>query len=210
MYTLEVEDILKKSDAEILAIAKQIRVGYEFKRILRYRTTRDLTVHSESDAEHVFALIYLAQYFLRVEPAAASLNHEKVFTILLFHDFPEIKYGDIPSYEKTTADEERESAAAKEVFASLPEPLGKIGYSAWLEYEEQKTPEAKFAYALDKIEPLFELFDPISEHSLLTLKVTYELHISNKFPPVKNYPVMKRFTEVVTNDMLARDVFWKS
>lgn len=201
--------ILKLPDEEILNVAYQLREGYKMKRILRYKTKRDFTVHSESDAEHVFGLIYLAQYFLQVEPAGPSLDAAKLDRILLFHDFGEIKHGDAVTYYKTKEHEEREKEAAKEVFASLPPSLQKIGLDAWREYEERESPEAHFAYALDKIEPLFELFDPINEQSMKRLKVTYGMHISNKVEPVKDYPAMKRFTEVLSKDMHGRDVFWK-
>lgn len=204
------KDILKLSDEEILDAARQLREGYKMKRILRYKTRRDFTVHSESDAEHVFALIYLAHYFVRAEPAATSLDAEKLYSLLLFHDFPEIKYGDINTYEKTASDEEREKDAAQEVFASLPEQLQKVGYDCWREYEEQKSPEAHFAYALDKVEPLFELFDPVNQGSLKNLKITYAMHVANKFPVVQNYPVMKRFVEVLSKDMRDRGVFWEA
>ena len=145
------KDLLKATDKEILAEAMRLREGYKMKRVLRYNTTRDLSVHNESDAEHVFALIFLAQYFLRAEPGALSLNAERVYTILLFHDFGEITYGDIVTYEKTKAHEEREKGAAKEIFASLPETLQDMGLSAWEEYEGRSSPEARMAYALSSL-----------------------------------------------------------
>ena len=203
------KDLLKATDKEILAEAMRLREGYKMKRVLRYNTTRDLSVHNESDAEHVFALIFLAQYFLRAEPGALSLNAERVYTILLFHDFGEITYGDIVTYEKTKAHEEREKGAAKEIFASLPETLQDMGLSAWEEYEGRSSPEARMAYALDKIEPLFELLDAVNEQSMKRLKITYEMHIEHKMKAVEGYPLLTRFTEVISNDMRSRDIFWK-
>jgi 5'-deoxynucleotidase YfbR-like HD superfamily hydrolase len=203
-------DVLKLSDEEILAIAHQLRVGYAFKRVLRFNTTRDQSVHSESDAEHVFGLIYLAEYFARVELVGKSLNLLKLHNLLLFHDFGEIKYGDINTYEKNQSHIDREREAAKEVFASLPEPLDQLGLEAWQEYEDHKSPEARFAYALDKIEPLFELLDPVNERSVKRLKITVEMHLGNKVKAVVEYPVMARFVDVLTKDMVARGVFWES
>lgn len=199
--------LLGKSDAEILDLGRKLREGYKMKRVLRYKTTRDHTTHSESNAEHVFALIYLAHYFLRVEPTIDGLNPEKLFSILLFHDFAEIKHGDINTYEKTTADELREKEAAHEVFASLPEPLNAVGRAHWLEYEEQASPEARFAYVLDKSEPVFELFDPVNERSMKRLMITYDMHVSKKFPILTDYPVLRRFVEVLSADMRARGIF---
>lgn len=202
-------DLLKATDEEILAEAMRLREGYKMKRVLRYNTTRDFSVHNESDAEHVFALIYLAQYFLRVELGATSLNAERVYTILLFHDFGEITYGDVVTYHKTKAHIEREAGAAEQVFASLPDILQEVGLGAWKEYEQHSTPEARFAYALDKIEPLFELLDEVNEKSMKRLKITYEMHISHKLKAVEGYPVLTRFVEVISSDMKTRDIFWK-
>jgi 5'-deoxynucleotidase YfbR-like HD superfamily hydrolase len=203
------KDIFTCTDEEVLAETKKLREGYKMKRIIRYRSPRDVSFHNESNAEHTFALIYLAQYFSRMEPSASSLDKEKLYSILLFHDFGEIKHGDIVSYDKTKEHEERERIAAKEVFASLPEALQTVGYDYWHEYEYKTSPEAKFAYALDKIEPMFELLDSVNEHSMHRLKVTMEKHLSNKLPPTENYPVMRRFLDVITRDMEARDIFWK-
>lgn len=203
------KDILTCTDEEVLAEAQRLREGYKMKRIIRYQSPRDVSFHNESNAEHTFALIYLAQYFSRVEPAAAQLDKEKLYSILLFHDFGEIKHGDVVTYQKTKDHEEQERAAAKEVFASLPEAIRELGYDYWYDYEYKTSPEAKFAYALDKIEPMFELLDEINEKSMRRLKITVDMHLSNKYIKTEGYPVMRRFLEVITKDMEARDIFWK-
>jgi 5'-deoxynucleotidase YfbR-like HD superfamily hydrolase len=206
---LRMKDILTQSDEEILHIAHQLRVGYGMKRVLRYKTKRDLSVHSESNAEHVFALVYLASYFLEAEPSARSFDKEKIYNLILFHDFGEIKHGDVHTYDKTETDKNREKEAAKEIFASLPPPLNKLGSEYWHEYERQHNLESKFVFALDKIEPLFELLDPINERTLKVLKTTYELHIEHKSKAVKDFPILKQFHEVISKDMRDRGVFWK-
>lgn len=179
------------------------------KRVIRYHAKRDMSFHNESVAEHVFALIFLAHYFLHVEPKAADLNYEKVYSTLLFHDFGEIKYGDVSTYSKTKEHEEREREAAKEIFAALPEPLNTLGRECWNEYEAHESPEAKFCTVLDKIEPLFELLDPINERSIKDLKITFDMHVGNKYKAAKEYPVMMRFVEAISNDMKSRGIFWE-
>lgn len=202
------KSILELPDEEILKEIRRLTSAYKLKRIVRYAGERDPHSHSESVAEHIFALIYLAHYFLQHEPIGPSLNADIVYDTLLFHDFPEIKHGDVVTYRKTPEDEERERQAAKEVFAGLPASLGPIAMEKWKEYEDHTTPEAKFAYALDKLEPIFELFDPVNERSLKRLKITQEVHNANKFKACKDYPVMLRFLKVMTDDMIKRDVFW--
>lgn len=203
------KDPLTFTDEEILQEANKLLVGYQQKRIIRYAGVRQEEVHAESDAEHVFALMYLAQYFLMHEPSAQSLDKQKVMEILLFHDFPEIKYGDVVTYAKTESDIEREMGAAKEVFASLPESLQHLSHDRWEEYEKHETPEGKFCYALDKIEPLFELMDSIAIQSIKRLKITREMHVGNKYKAAADFPLMLRFTDVITKDWDTRDVFWQ-
>lgn len=197
------------TDEEILSEARKLYVGYGMKSTIRYDSTRAEGVHAESVAEHVFGLIYLAHYFLEFEPSTKDLNKQKVYDMLLFHDFGEIKYGDAVSYHKTQAHIDREKEAAKEIFASLPMPLDVYGYELWKEYEDHTTPEGKFCYALDKIEPLFELMHPVSETSVRRLKTTYDMHITHKSKAVKDFPLMRRFNEVMCKDMKDRGVFWE-
>jgi 5'-deoxynucleotidase YfbR-like HD superfamily hydrolase len=200
-------DVLQLSNEEILDIARQLRVGYEMKRVLRFATTRDPNVHTESDAEHVFGLLFLAQYFLPLEDPERRLDVAQVHKILLYHDFPEIKHGDISYHLKTLEHEERERAAARGVFDSLPASLREEAHEAWLDYEYKRTPEGMFVYALDKLEPLFELFDPVTERTMKTLNFSYSMHFQKKFDATANFPVMRRFVEVISQDMLKRGVF---
>lgn len=186
-----------------------LRVAYALKCTLRYATSRDRTVHSESVAEHVFALIFLANYFLELEDPDGTMNREEIITILLFHDFPEIKYGDICFHLKTKELEDRENDAAAEIFGSLPVSLRNKAHAAWLAYEQRSSKEARFAYALDKIEPIFEMLDEVNQKSFVRLKVDYETYWRKKYEATLEFPFMARFLEVITEEFLARDVFWK-
>lgn len=201
-------EILHWSDAQFLEDAQRIRYAYQLKRNLRYHTKRDLSVHSESVAEHIFALIFLLEYFLPLEDPDGLLDYHTLVQILLYHDFPEIPYGDVPYVFKTSADEERERIAAKEVHRQLPMISREIAKDSWEAYERRESSEAQFAYALDKIEPLFELFDPVNEATPTRLRQTYESHVGKKLEATKNYPYMRRFIEVLSEDMRRRGVFW--
>ncbi len=204
------KDPLAMTDEEILGEAHKLRVAYKLKNTIRFGASRNTEEHAESVAEHVFALIYLAHYFLEHEPSAKNLNREKVYDILLFHDFGEIKHGDIPYHLKTDEDRLKEDAAAIEVFASLPVPLNTTGKVLWEEYEEKKTPEARFANAVDKIEPGFEVLDPIYKRTFERHKFTRELHIGKKLLATEGFPVMRRFVEVIADEMEVRGIFWKA
>jgi putative hydrolase of HD superfamily len=201
--------ILAMTDKQVLSIAKKLKIAYRLKRTLRYGTSRDHSMHNESVAEHIFALFFLAEYFLPLEKIGRSLNVARLHSILLFHDFGEILDGDISYHLKTAAHEKKERQAAKKVFASLPEPLRNNARKSWEEFEKKKSPEARFAQAIDKVEPAFELLDPISEQSMKRMKFSYNDHIVRKRSVTQDFPVMGRFVEVISNDMLKRKVFWE-
>jgi putative hydrolase of HD superfamily len=206
---MQKEEILAATDEEIIQIAHQLRIGYGLKKTLRYSGSRDFSTHGESVAEHVFALLFLAQYFLPLEDAEGALDKATVYETLLFHDFGEILNGDIPYHQKTAEDEAREMEDAKQVFNSLPPPLNTLGRKRWEDYEEHKTVEARFVYALDKMEPLFELFDPINETSMRRLEFTYEMNIERKLKATEQFPVMQKFVQVLSDDMKKRGVFFE-
>lgn len=202
-------DILKYTDEQILEVVRQLRIAYQLKRTLRYSTTRDLDTHNESVAEHVFALFFLAEYFLPLEDPEKKIDIEKLHHIILFHDFGEIPHGDVPYHLKTSTDKDQEHEDALSVFAELPSPLNELARDNWYAYKAQECLEARFARALDKIEPVFELFDPINEQTIKRLKFTYHNHFEYKRKAAEGFPVITTFLEAVTRDMLARNVFWK-
>jgi putative hydrolases of HD superfamily len=199
--------ILEMSDEKIMTIARQLRVAYALKRTLRYATQRDHTVHSESVAEHVFALFFLALYFLPLEDPERKLDIEKLYHTILFHDFGEIVHGDVPYHMKTKEHVEREKEAAREVFASLPFSMQNLALESWQDYEQQTSPEARFVTALDKVEPLFELLDRVNETSPRRLNQTYAMHITKKRSATKNFPFMRKFVDVISADMRRRNLF---
>ena len=205
---MDAHAVLGLSDEEILVIARQLRAGYRMKHTLRYASTRP-SEHSESDAEHVYGLLLLLQYFLPLENPERTWNRERIYGMLLYHDFPEIIHGDVAYHLKTPEQIAQEHAAAPVAFKLLPEPLASEGMALWQEYEVCVTPEAKFVHALDKIEPMFEIFEfsPGTE-SMHRLKFTYDMHLGKKLKATECFPVMRRFVMVVSEEMRRQGVFW--
>lgn len=197
------------SQEHILREVERLRIPYQLKRTLRYDTKRDFSVHNESVAEHVFALDFLKRYFLLLEDPQGLLDARKVDDLLHFHDYGEIKHGDVCFHRKTAADEAREKQAALETLDSLPTLLRDRAIACWLEYAERRTREAWFAYALDKIEPAFELFDEVNQQSFRRLEVTFETYYTGKYKATEHFPHMRRFLGVISEELLRRDVFWK-
>jgi putative hydrolases of HD superfamily len=76
--------------------------------------------------------------------------------LVLVHDLVEIYAGDTPLYDTTAGQDqlERERAAADELFGLLPEDQAARIRALWDEFEERTTPEARFAKAMDRLQPL--------------------------------------------------------
>lgn len=76
--------------------------------------------------------------------------------LVLLHDLVEIYAGDTPLYDSAAGvdQQERESAAAGELFGLLPADQGRRMRALWDEFEERRTPEAAFAKAMDRLQPL--------------------------------------------------------
>jgi putative hydrolase of HD superfamily len=71
------------------------------------------------------------------------------------HDLVEIYAGDTPLYddELRTSQAERELAAAERLFGLLPADQAAEFRALWDEFEARVTPEARFAKAIDRLEP---------------------------------------------------------
>jgi putative hydrolase of HD superfamily len=75
---------------------------------------------------------------------------------IALHDLVEIGAGDTYAFDDAARVEqaERERAAAQELFALLPDDLAARLHELWEEFEAGKTPEAKLAVAVDRLQAL--------------------------------------------------------
>ncbi len=108
----------------------------------------------ETSSEHSWHVAVLAS--ILAEHADEKIDTTKVIKILLFHDIVEIDAGDTFLYDsKGSVDKaEKESRAAERIFGLLPEDQAEEMKNTWDEYEARETPEAKFAYAMDRFMPI--------------------------------------------------------
>lgn len=131
------------------------------------------TGRHESVAEHSWRLTLLA-FFVRDEFPQA--NSEKLLKMCLLHDLGEAFTGDIPSFEKTKADEEKEAHLLAEWVQSLPEPYSSEMQALYAEMDARETLEAKIYKALDNLEAVIQHNEaPISTWLPLeySLQLTY-------------------------------------
>ncbi len=108
----------------------------------------------ENSAEHSWHLAAMA--VLLSEYAREELDLARVVKMLLLHDVVEIDAGDTFAYDEAAhADKnERERLAAERIFNLLPDDLAGEVFALWEEFEEGETPEAKYAEALDRFQPI--------------------------------------------------------
>ena len=110
----------------------------------------------ENDAEHSWHLAMMA--IVLAGHANEPIDLEKVMKMVLIHDIVEIDSGDVFVYDTTKSHDnfDEELKAARRIFGILPEEQAEEFINLWIEFEEMKTPESKFARSLDRLEPLLQ------------------------------------------------------
>ncbi len=126
----------------------------KLKHVFRQTLLIDRSRH-ENDAEHSWHLAMLA-ILLSEHANEAQLDVLHVVKMVLIHDLVEIDAGDTFIYDdKGNQDKaEREAAAADRLFSMLPTDQGTQLRQLWEEFEQRQTPEARFAAAIDRMQPL--------------------------------------------------------
>ena len=107
------------------------------------------TGRRESVAEHSWRLSVMALLCADEYP---ELDMIKVLKMCLIHDFGEALTGDIPSFYKTDADEQKEDKAIESILAMLPQGTADELRALFAEMSALKTSEAKLFKALDNME----------------------------------------------------------
>ena len=108
----------------------------------------------ENDAEHAWHMAIMA-YLLR-EYANEAVDITRVMLMCLIHDIVEIEAGDTYSYDTDAqkSQKAREDAAKENLYSLLPEDQKQELIALFDEFEAFQTPEAKFAHAMDNLQPL--------------------------------------------------------
>jgi putative hydrolase of HD superfamily len=127
---------------------QKLREIYKLKDIYRFNSVGN---RKESTAEHTWSALVLADFFLEQYP---ELDKIHVFELILFHDLVEIEVGDSPLIPDEHREEilQKETDAAKIISRKLPEKFGNKYLKLFEEFQESKTPEAKFAKAVDSFD----------------------------------------------------------
>ena len=137
-------------------LAKQLAFALEIDKEKSVRRQTHLSGHGrrENDAEHAWHMSVMA-YLLR-EYANEPVDIARTLIMTLTHDLVEIYAGDTYAYDKegqATA-HEREQQAADRLFGMLPADQAQEMRGIWEEFEANETPEARFAHAVDSVQPM--------------------------------------------------------
>ncbi|MCW2904706.1 MAG: Phosphohydrolase [Streptosporangiaceae bacterium] len=108
----------------------------------------------ENDAEHSWHLAMMVTVLAEHSDEPIDVGH--TVKLVLVHDLVEIYAGDTPLYDPVAGadQDEREARAADRVFGLLPADQGGRMRELWDEFEARRTPEARFAKAMDRLQPM--------------------------------------------------------
>lgn len=110
----------------------------------------------ENSAEHSWQLAIMAMVL--ADYANQPIDVTRVIQMVLVHDIVEIDADDTFVYDLAARQNKAaiEQAAAVRIFGILQEAQRDRLMGLWEEYEARETPEAQFAYALDRFMPLLQ------------------------------------------------------
>lgn len=131
----------------------------KLKSVLRANTLADGS-RRENSGEHSW---HLALYALVLaDHAPAGVNIDRVLRMLILHDLVEIDVGDVPIHSLngqahgSAETQAAEARAAARIFGMLPGDLGDDLLTLWQEFEVATSPDAMFAKALDRVQPVMQ------------------------------------------------------
>jgi len=144
--------ISKRLESQIQFLIEVDKLKHIFRKTKLFNKSR-----FENDAEHAWHMALMA-LVLAEYSNEEKIDLSKVLKMALLHDIVEIDAGDAIVYDTKmrTLAQEKENIAAERVFGILPEDQKKEFIELWKEFEERKTPESKFAAAIDRFEPILQ------------------------------------------------------
>jgi putative hydrolases of HD superfamily len=132
------------------AILEFLQVCDEFKTIERQGWLSEER-RQETDAEHCWHMALFA--LLLADELEVHVDRAHALAMILVHDLVEIYAGDAYAFDYVgEAQHDKEQASAERLFGLLPPDLGEKVKGWWLEFEEGRTDEAKFARSLDRLQ----------------------------------------------------------
>ena len=152
----------------------------------------------ESVGEHCWMASLMA-FFLRDEFPEADMD--KVMKMIIIHDLGEAFTGDIPAFDKTTADEKAEEKLLYEWVNTLPDMYRDEMLSLYKEMEERQTSEARIYKAIDGLEAVIQ--HNISDISTWIPK-EYEMNVTYGYDKVAFSDYLTGLRDEIQKDTLKK------
>ena len=126
--------------------------GYSFAKTIERKTKISHNNRHKNDAEHTWHMCMFA--LLLHKEIEEEIHLKRTLKLILIHDLCEIYAGDTYAHHSLARidKEQREDEATKKLFNKLPDDLKVEFHELWNEYKENKTKEACFAQAIDKMQ----------------------------------------------------------
>lgn len=152
----------------------------------------------ESVAEHSWMMTLMA-FFMKDE--FSEVDMDKVIKMCIIHDLGEAFTGDIPTFEKTAANEQTEEELLYSWVNTLPENYATEMIALYNEMAKRETIEAKVYKAIDGLEALIQ-------HNLSDLSTwipkEYELNKTYADDKVVFSEYLKELREEIRKDTLKK------
>ena len=137
-------------------IEKQLAFALEIDKAKNVFRQTHLSGHgrNENDAEHSWHIAIMA-YLLR-EYSNEEIDVARVMLMCLIHDIVEVDAGDTYAYDEDglKTQKDRENAAKQRIFSLLPDDQAEEMMALFDEFEANESAEARFAHAMDNLQPL--------------------------------------------------------
>ncbi|MCL2360554.1 MAG: HD domain-containing protein [Defluviitaleaceae bacterium] len=166
-----------------------------------YRQTLITDKHrEETSAEHSwhFALMAMTLFEYCVLP---DVDLDRVIKMALIHDLVELYAGDTPAYSDWVPEDKltQEKEAADKLFSLLPKPLADEYRALWDEFEEMNTNDAKYAAAVDRLQPHLNNYQT-EGHAWTKWDATAD-KVYKRMAPIKTaMPIVWEYVEYIIKD----------
>lgn len=160
----------------------------------------------ESDAEHSWHIALMAMV-LYEHANCPEVNLLRVIKMTLVHDLVEVYAGDTFAYdaEGYESKAQREQIAAEQLFGMLPEDQEQEIRELWEEFDAMETPDALYAAALDRVQPLINNY-LTNGHTWKHGDVTSDM-VYKRIETVKeSLPALWSFVEFMIEDSIQRGI----
>lgn len=141
------EEMSPRQLLDILAVAERLKCNT--------RHCETSSGRQESVAEHSWRAALMAMLLSGLKEFRGC-DMDRVIRMCLIHDLGEAFTGDVPTFEKTAEDEEKELSARSKWIEGFPGAQRREFQNLFAEMEKMETPEAKLYKAIDKIEAVIQ------------------------------------------------------